>query len=311
MHEKYMDGSSIYNDPVFKNPLLLSGDLIPSLPDIWDVFPEKLTAALPYKFQKRQQQQEVQPEMQDDLPNWRKVLSKDWVKERWERFYETLTPQEWQLQEAARKNQVIQLYRLVQEKGVSVDVASEQGQTPLMIALANQHYSAAMALLKLGSRVDVSDNKGLSPILLLGLSPIAFDRPQHEALISQILETCREKSLEMDEIFSQTTAHLETIVLLLAKASYDVSLKSILCAASPALRLSLVQRPDEDGMTPLMYAAWNNHADLAEFLILTLPTDKREPYIRQRNRWGRSAMDIAGHWREKSALSILHYHNNG
>lgn len=209
----------------------------------------------------------------------------------WKLHWPSLLPSKQnRLSSAIRKNDLPRVKKLLSE-GVNVNGRDRSGHTPLMMAALHDRIELVRLLLAEGASPAFRTQDGGSALSHAVEGNTERDRKAQAELVNLLV--------------TPGTVNLpgyrdNTPLIHAAKNGLGEAARNLLAhGADPALA-------NEEGMTPLMYAAWTGDADLARELILALPMIHRRDYVNRKNKWQRTAMDIiAGRKDRKDVRSLL------
>ncbi len=125
-------------------------------------------------------------------------------------------------------------FSLLLEKGAKVNVADNAGKTPLMYAMGNRGYGAAAELVKRGAQINAKEKEGRTALFY------AIERAEHDP-IRLLGDDLKRKEKESAERYVQ-------LVQLLIEKGADVNVK------------------DKDGETPLKIALRKNRPEIVALL---------------------------------------------
>lgn len=158
-----------------------------------------------------------------------------------------------------------------------IEQTDMQGQSPLLVALRYGHDASAHALLQLGARVNVADDKGNTPLAMVcsrghnTAIPVLLDAPNCELerankdKLTPLMLCCLEGNEEAMDMLLAFKANPSTrgpegkTALMLAAAAGHASLVRLLVtatkSASGLAKAPIIEEKDEKGRTALMHAA--------------------------------------------------------
>lgn len=147
---------------------------------------------------------------------------------------------------AAAENGHVEIVTALLAKGAAVNARSNSGLTPLLLAAQNGHTEVIYALLSKGADVNATDNGGATPLL-----PAA--RNGHTEIVDALLDAGADVNTKNKDgltplLLVAQNGHTDIIDVLLAEG------------ADP-------NATSNDGLTPLIFAAQNGHADIVSVLL--------------------------------------------
>ena len=161
------------------------------------------------------------------------------------------------------------------------------GETPLMMAAANGHVKALTELIAAGASLDVADLRLQQSALLRGCC-----RPDGDIVRKLLLEGAR---YDVCDAEGRSTLHLAAL-----NGCHDVL--NVLLASRLDLVAGLVNRPTNDGLTPLMLAVKYGWWRCVRTLVHCADTD-----LDAKDLGGNTAHDLAGVAEEFDCLKEIEH----
>ncbi|KAK3266631.1 hypothetical protein CYMTET_24756, partial [Cymbomonas tetramitiformis] len=154
-----------------------------------------------------------------------------------------------------------------------VDLANENGCTPLYMAAFNGHNEVVEALLAKGAQVDLADEDGRTPLYIAACNGR-----------KEVVEALLAKGAQVD-LAEQNEG---TLLHIAACNGHKVVVEALLAKGAQ------VDLADKDGWTPLYGAACSGHNEVVEALLAKERTRAQEQGARWREGAGKAAGEATG-----------------
>lgn len=150
---------------------------------------------------------------------------------------------------AAKSHNALTITRILIEHGAFAGITNARGETPLHIAAGQQQLPTMLYLISRGLDLNDRDNFGRTPMTKLLGCPVKPEDIQRFISLGGKWETCELDGRSPLSIAAQTTPSTPLFEYLLHEMAEDIN------------------RPDNEGITPLMWATRNSNAYIVQLLI--------------------------------------------
>ena len=197
------------------------------------------------------------------------------------------------------------------ESGVDLNLTDIMGNTPLHLAVLNQHFYTVRELIRSGAKVDIKNKSGQSPLDLAKLlkskeivdiliNPVPEQKTRHEEKLPKLLEAAGQGDvLEVEvNIASSSNIHISDSsgnnALHLATTDGHISIVGLLVYNGFNMNLT-----NNNGNTALHLACMNRRYDIVKLLL----DNSANPYIK--NKSGDTALHLAVLYSESDIMEAM------